>query len=310
MILGEDGRAHIVGILTMCENCNQSFDSFEFGGHICDYDDQKRLIFDEELADALWHSSALQRMQLENQSNIQMMSTMMRGSSAGAYNVRGGGGGGSGALAGSSNYTCPTCNRMYVHASGLSRHLDTHNDAAAASSSADNQTSAATGDASIVDTVTVDVFKCLICGQLFNSTEHGLRHMSANHTDYAIDENHCIHGHESTAFERMAVNQVLRCEYCTAAFDDIDMLKRHQLQHDIGTAFECSDCDISSRNLKFIVNHRSRECPYEKFQKSGKIDAAALFVCTQCAFVTLSPVKLYEHRYAGDGTAWLGFAIE
>lgn len=301
-MLSEDGRAHIVGMLTMCENCNQSFDSHAFGDHICDYDDHKSLIYDEELYNTLWDDSILRRMHHENQNNIQMLSTMMSGTSAGVYNARGR----AGTSSGPSNYTCPVCNRMYVHASGLARHLDTHNTGytvAAFACTVDDKQSAdvadVAGDASIVDTMAVDVFKCLICGQLFNSSEHCLQHMSANHTDYAIDENHHIQQHESSAFERATVNQVFQCEYCMAIFDDTDMLNRHQLQHDITAGFECSNCNICSRNLKFIVNHRSRECPFEKFRMSNKIDATVLFVCSQCEFVTSTMMKLYEHRYVG-----------
>lgn len=286
-MIGDDGRTNIVGILTSCENCSQSFNSFEFDAHECSYDENKQLIFTEALENSLWHDSVLKNMLTENQKNIQTMLIMMsNGNYANGNGVRGKLTSSTGS---SSNYTCPVCNRMYVHASGLARHLDMH-------STVDDKESVA-DDVGLAETLTVDVFKCLICGQLFNSTANCLSHMATNHTEYQIDENDCIHECESKAFERVSVNQVLQCEYCTAAFDDILPLKHHQLQHTITAGYECSNCDISSRNLKFILNHRSRECPYEKFQKWHKIDATVQYACNECDFLCWSLVKLYEHRY-------------
>lgn len=279
-MIGDDGHTDIVGILTMCENCYQSFDSIEFNNHICDYDDNKSLIFTDELMGILWSKSPLRRMLNENQNNIESWLKRINGvATTNASNTRG-------KSTNTSNYTCPLCNRMYVHASGLARHLEIHN-------TIDDKHSNATANnvygLSVV--AVVDVFKCLICGQLFNSKANCLAHMVANHTDYGTNQN------DVKAIERVTVNQVYGCEYCMATFDSIVMLQQHQSQHDVTVAFECRNCDISSRHIKFILNHRNRECPYEKFQKAHKIEATVQFACNCCEFISASPMKLYEHRY-------------
>lgn len=286
MIIGDDGHTDIVGILTICENCYQSFDSIEFNNHICDYDEHKSLILTDELMGILWSKSPLRRMLIENQHNIESRLKRINGvATTNASSTRG-------KSANTSNYTCPLCNRMYVHASGLARHLEIHNTVD------DKQSSTATDNVyGLIVATVVEVFKCLICGQLFNSKANCLAHMVANHTDYDIDENDCIHEYESKAFERVSVNQVYACEYCMASFDSIVMLQQHQSHHDVTIAFECRSCDISSRNIKFILNHRNRECPYEKFQKAHKIESTVQFVCNCCEFICATLMKLYEHRY-------------
>lgn len=277
-MISSDDNLSVVKIVSKCENCEQTFQTDEFDQHICQFDSKKNFIYDEKLENILWHQNALRRMLIENRKQIQMILQQSKLNANSQTKANG--------KMISSNYVCLVCNRIYVHASGLSRHMEIHN-----MNDIYNQCN------SSAKAATVDVFKCSLCGQIFSNLALCFSHLKSAHTEYGIGENDFNEESESRTFEKVSIDQVYQCEFCIVMFVDTTELLQHQLNHDINIGYECSNCEIASRNLKFITNHRNSECPYEKYQKKAtEIPIKSQFVCNQCDFNCSFLAQLYEHR--------------
>lgn len=122
-------------------------------------------------------------------------------------------------------------------------------------------------------------------------------HLKSIHSEYGFDESEqSLEASDSLLFEKAKLEQAYKCEFCDQLFADTVGLFQHKSTHDIVKGYECSLCQLFSRNLKFISNHRSNECPYEMYEKSPKINCKIRFVCTDCGLPFDSLAQLYEHR--------------
>lgn len=189
------------------------------------------------------------------------------------------------------NHECAVCHRIYVHASGLSRHMETHHN------TIDTKEKIVHQQPIIEDEAMVEVIKCLICGRIFNSLSSCFSHLKSTHTEFGFDEsNHSLQAGDSMLYEKLTVDQVIQCEFCDLLFADTMGMLEHKNTHSINTGYECSSCQLASRNLKFILNHRNNECPYEMYEKNPIIGCKLRFVCNECLETFDSLAVLYDHR--------------
>ncbi|XP_055325249.1 testis-specific zinc finger protein topi-like isoform X2 [Sitodiplosis mosellana] len=281
--ISSDGVIDVYEIQTQCENCYQSFHPTAFDKHICGYSDRKTFVFDEQMMNFLWEESSLRKMYTENNKVIQQIldqngDVNNRSKDAKRSVVQ-------------AHHVCTVCHRMYVHASGLSRHMETQHN------STDTRFNAVDQSQSYDETST-EVIKCLVCGQVFYNLTACFMHLKSTHTEFGFDESErSLEAGDSLLFEKIKLEHAFQCEFCDLLFADTSGLFQHKMTHDISTGYECSSCELASRNLKFILNHRVSECPYEMYEKNPKINCQLRFVCSDCEATYPSLAQLYEHRH-------------
>lgn len=152
-------------------------------------------------------------------------------------------------------------------------------------------------DSNNLDDAMAEVIKCLVCGQIFNNMSACFAHLKSAHIEFGFAENETSReAGDSLLFEKRKLEQAFQCEFCDLLFADISELFQHKMAHDVSTGYECSSCELASRNLKFILNHRNNECPYELYEKHPKINCKVQFVCSECELQFGSLAHLYEHR--------------
>lgn len=286
-----DNEVQSFEITTRCRNCDRVFSSVQFDEHICGFSDPDTIIYDDEKINILWENSALKKMYADNNAQIdQILQQYGNEVSARPKEAKK-------QLVIQGNHECSVCHRIYVHASGLSRHMETqhntieikketvhHHQQQLSTIIEDNETMA-------------EVIKCLICGRIFNSFSSCFSHVKSAHTEYGFDEsNYSLQAGDSLLFEKLTVDQVIQCEFCDLLFADTMGLLQHKNTHSIHTGYECSSCQLASRNLKFILNHRNSECPYEMYEKNPIIGCKLRFACSECLETFDSLAVLYEHR--------------
>lgn len=280
--ISSDGTIDLYEMLTQCENCEQTFQPTTFDKHICGYSDRETFVYDDQMMNFLWEESSLRKMYTENnkmiqqildQSDVPSRSKDVKRSAVQAHHV------------------CSVCHRMYVHASGLSKHMETQHNS--------NENHFNTSDQSnSFDETSTEVIKCLICGQIFYNLTACFAHLKSLHTEFGFDESErSLEAGDSLLYEKIKLEYGFQCEFCDVLFADTSSLFQHKMTHDISTGYECSSCELASRNLKFILNHRLNECPYEMYEKNPKINCQMRFVCSDCEDTFTSLVQLYEHRY-------------
>lgn len=280
----ESDETKLFEFLAKCDNCEQLFIYDDLFKHVCQYDDQKNFIFDEEVERSLWHDSPLRRMYLENNRQTQQILEQLKGGTKESKTTTR-----------KSHHVCSFCHRMYVHASGLARHMETHNsnDQYTSRSGAHQKKSSSHVESSAA------VHRCLICGRIYGVANLCSAHVKAAHPDFGRNEDNSenienIDG--ATMTEKVLLDVLYKCEYCDGSYASIASLMKHQIVHDVTIGFECCECEIGSRNLKFILNHRKNECPFEMYGREAKINLKQHFVCDKCEAVFDSLPQLYEHR--------------
>lgn len=271
-------------IFTRCQNCDRVSSTVQFDRHNCDFIVPRTIIYGDDKVDILWENSVLRKMCTETDSQnkqivCQYNSDMnVRPKEAKKQLVIQG------------NHECGVCHRMYVHASGLSRHMETQHNAVEPKEPVHQPISA--------EQTMADVVKCLICGRIFNSFASCFSHLKTSHAEFGFDDSkYSLQAGDSMLYEKMTVDQVIQCEFCDLLFADAVGLFQHTNHHDINTGYECSSCQLASRNLKFILNHRNSDCPYEMYEKNPIIGCQVRFECGECQAAFDSLADLYEHRF-------------
>lgn len=240
-------------------------------------------MFDDQMMDFLWEQSSLRKMYIENNKVIQQVLDQNVDVSNRSKDVK--------RSIVQAHHVCSVCHRMYVHASGLSRHMETQH----SSNIAQLDTISHMNN---FDDTLADVIKCLICGRIFNTLTSCFAHLKLAHAEFGFDESErSLEASDSLLFEKLKLNQAFQCEFCDHLFADTTDLFQHKITHDINTGYACSSCELASRELKFIMNHRNNECPYEMYEKHPRISYKVLFVCSECEVTYGTLAQLYEHRY-------------
>lgn len=282
-----DNEVQSFEITTRCLNCRRVFSSVQFDEHVCEFSDPNTVIYDDEKIDFLWENSALRKMYIDNNAQIDQIlqqygsetSVRPKESKSKQLIIQG-------------NHECAECHRIYVHASGLSRHMKAQH------STIETKEKTVQHPQPIVEDETMaEVVKCLVCGRIFHTSASCFSHLKSAHAEYGFDESkYSLQAGESLLFEKLTVDQVIQCEFCDILFADTMGLLQHKNSHSINTGYECSSCQLASRNLKFILNHRNSECPYEMYEKNPSIGCKLRFMCSECLETFDSLAVLYEHR--------------
>lgn len=277
--VSKSGDVNLFDIKMECTNCEGTFDKTAFEQHICHYDDDKQFIFTDYWESRLLNKNRAIKITRENQKELKWM---MQQCKENAKN---------------SMHTCLVCQRVYVHASGLSRHMQIHH-SDDQKCSIDHIAMAAKMEAKVE--AEIDVYKCLICGQVFGSASTCSKHLRGFHPEFGLkepDSDSNVDDTETSFFEKISTDQAVKCEFCDGMFLEVSALNQHELDHDVNVGYKCSNCEVASRNLKFILNHRKNDCPFEKSENVDKINAKIHFVCNLCDLTFTSLPQLYEHRY-------------
>lgn len=249
-----------------CSNCSQNFSLMNYQQHCCQYDDNGKYIFDKITIDNIWMKSNLRQLYVNNTIILEKMFHIDNGADnlQQLYDRE----------SNELNYTCSICKRMYVHVSGLRKHMEIHS----------NNIKHANTKKEIVKYQCI--FKCSDCGTLFGNTKKMFDHRIIKHPSMV-----------QSAFDIVTLDKVFQCEFCDFLFDDEINLLEHESKHDSSVGFECTNCLISSPILKDILQHRDGECPYEVYSIGTQIYLAKFFVCHECNENFESVEKLFQHRY-------------
>lgn len=278
-----DGDIRIFQMLLQCENCEQTFTANTFDEHICEYSDRDTFIYDDAMMNFLWEESSLRKMYLENNKVIQQILEQRDDSSSRSKDTK--------KATNQAHYVCSVCHRMYVHASGLARHMETQHNSNDTRNKPIHQLT-------VQEETMAEVIKCLVCGQIFNSLPSCFAHLKLAHAEYGFNESEIsLMAGDALLFEKLKLSQCFQCEFCDFLFADTSALFQHKMAHDLDIGYECSSCELASRNLKFILNHRNNECPYEMYERQAKITCKSQFVCSECETPFELLGQLYEHRY-------------
>lgn len=267
-----------------CTNCSQSLPSIRFDEHICDFSDPKTIVYDDEKMSILWENSALRQIYAENNAEIEDILKSYEAKEEKKPQVK--------KTVSLGNHKCVICSRVYVHASGLLRHIEAQHNKNILST---NKTARRSNPK---DKLTPDVVKCLVCGQIFNSTAACFAHLKSIHTKYSFDESEIsLKVGDSLLFAKLKLDQGFQCEFCEIMFASTSDLFDHTMEHETNKGFECNSCHFTSRNLTLISNHRSSKCPDNTNENQKINNFKWRFACSDCgeAFETLT--SLYDHRY-------------
>lgn len=199
-------------------------------------------------------------------------------------------------------HTCFVCQRVYVHASGLERHMESHRTEHQSNQEKIMTKSIETTTVKMVNSVhcrSVRMIKCLVCGQIFVNQKMCFKHLKSAHPEFGFnsdDGNFEIESmnDDTLTFEQVTIDLVLKCEFCDGLFMEMPALHQHELNHDVSIGYECSNCEVASRNLRFILSHRNNEC------QTNDVDLTkteVYFVCSTCDDTFASLTQLYEHRF-------------
>ncbi|EDV30253.1 uncharacterized protein Dana_GF23040 [Drosophila ananassae] len=221
---------------------------------------------------------------------------------------------------------CTMCDRKFVHASGLVRHMEKHAlDLIPSQTSLQPHTAPAAGLHVVV--------KCNACGRVFYDPQvalnHGLVHFpelpriteeeagnqgsSAGGAAFNFKQL-MLEGEKLVAafaaeqqkakrldqklFSTLILGSVLQCEFCEYVFADISDLLLHSAAHISERRFECTACDISMSTAKEASVHFQTDCNFMRESlRSLNVSLSRFFVCNVCEVKFSNTDLLQEHRY-------------
>ncbi|XP_059611720.1 testis-specific zinc finger protein topi [Phlebotomus argentipes] len=218
-------------------------------------------------------------------------------------------------------HDCSLCDRKFVHASGLAKHMEKH--------TLENLQRSHQGGSALLNCDVV--VKCLICGRIFPTPKIARDHLeSCCHSAIDEEEEEERNAEEADVFipternvefsmqnlREMAYGEsnwnrnppgnfltvvtlsfVLQCEFCEFVFmDKMDLLK-HTSHHDPKLGFLCFSCEVNMHTSKEILSHWQFECPFVREATQEQIHLETFFLCNVCdnKFPTLD--ALHNHRY-------------
>ncbi|XP_059219045.1 testis-specific zinc finger protein topi [Stomoxys calcitrans] len=231
-------------------------------------------------------------------------------------------------------HVCIKCDRKFVHASGLLRHMDKHDmDLIPSKASLEGRQSTLISNFSVV-------IKCTFCGRIFFERNSAFDHISAHFVDSPDVErendndgdkpyelymdaalallrqetpsvgspqesnkqpkfNYAAHAKTSGMFKIVTLSSVLQCEFCDYLFSEVSYLLKHSAFHLPERPFECFSCEIYTKTAKDIRNHWQTECVFMREDlKENRAVTQRYFVCNVCQQKFTSLDQLLEHRYS------------
>lgn len=282
--ISEGNLVNTFNVQTQCTNCDQMFEKRDFDEHCCQYDSEKKFIFTEYWENQLFLQSDAMKILKENRKQI---GDILQQCNENPMNLV---------------HRCFVCQRVYVHASGLERHMKIHRMEHESNQGNVMAKSIETTKVQMVNSVdaqSVGMLKCLVCCQIFVSPKMCVKHLKSVHPEFGFNcDNEDLKNEslsDTSMFEQVTIELVLKCEFCDGLFMEMPTLHQHELNHDVNIGYECNNCEVASRNLRFILSHRNNECQTNADLK--KTDINVYFVCSTCDATFASLVQLYEHRF-------------
>lgn len=157
--------------LYQCSNCTLKFNDVDFDDHICDHDENQNLIEDElNVPDEPPVEHPCIKQLEDNNAIIQKLlkghykSNDKFGATPTTAEKKVGG-----------PHKCSLCERKFVHATGLARHMERHEQD-------DGATKAETGVTQEPTTALSIVKKCRECSRIFNRADDALNHLKEAHS--------------------------------------------------------------------------------------------------------------------------------
>ncbi|XP_017057672.1 testis-specific zinc finger protein topi [Drosophila ficusphila] len=222
---------------------------------------------------------------------------------------------------------CTMCDRKFVHASGLVRHMEKHAlDLIPSQTSLQPHSVPAAGLHVVV--------KCNACGRVFYDPEvafkHGFIHFPEQPRLLDSLENLEIKSSspkdlkelleksekllakevfltgpqirakrlEKELFTSLILGSVLQCEFCEYVFADIAELLVHSASHVAERRFECTACDMQMNTAKEASIHFQTDCIFMlEATRSLNVTLSRHFVCNVCELKFANTDLLQEHRY-------------
>ncbi|XP_012155079.1 testis-specific zinc finger protein topi [Ceratitis capitata] len=344
--------------IVKCSNCNVLFDLMSFQTHICDYDEHHNLIAPPITSTPLSKpikeepllpvEPACIRLLRENQIRIRRFlkdelkydvnasvssNTSSSGNpSSGTSNISlGSNSSGNTSKKQDGPHECTLCERKFVHASGLLRHMEKHAmDLIPTPGVLSGKTATSQGSSlQSVNGLRV-VIKCTLCGRVFFEPIAAFKHLCSHFPAGAEEEkefDNCaeipyesyvddamnflsleasscpgmmtMHGDKPPVYLKMVIlSCILQCEFCDFVFSEVSYLFVHSACHLPERRFECFSCDIYMRTSKEICAHWQAECVFMRENlKVNQATTQRYFVCNVCENKFQSLDQLHEHRY-------------
>ncbi|KAH8294981.1 hypothetical protein KR018_004872 [Drosophila ironensis] len=322
-----------------CSHCLGHFDAASIQNHACEAEDKKLLL--ESSAGQQEKAQVTQvapppplpppkpgseRVIQENQIRLRryMKEEMKYDLTTGVNNIRG-------RKSAKGPNECTMCDRKFVHASGLARHMEKHAlDLIPSQTSLQPFTAPAPGLSVVV--------KCNACGRVFYdlnvALDHGLVHFpeqppmadelknrrqalsscpsfggTVSDFKQSILEGEVLLAASEAAqpktksldtqlFTTLILGSVLQCEFCEYVFADISDLLLHSAAHVSERRFECTACDITMSTAKEASVHFQTDCIFMRESlRALNVSLTRYFVCNVCEVKFPNTELLQEHRY-------------
>lgn len=308
-----------------CLNCSVLFDAVSFQTHVCGYDSNQKSIVvpkavvPQEKVPTPPKKSDSERIIVENQVRIRrcMKEELKFDLETGVDNSK---------LKKASTKgpnECSMCDRKFVHASGLVRHMEKHAlDLIPTQASVQSTAPASLG--------LLVVLNCNTCGRVFYDVKLALQHLNVHlvpRKDIADDndanrsekdlkaqfEKLIMEGEQlialskqmdarteetgSSYFSTLILGNVLQCEFCDFIFADVSFLLVHSATHVPERRFECTACDLCMTTAKEASVHYQTDCVYmREGLKRLQTSPTRSFVCNVCELKFANVELLQEHR--------------
>lgn len=312
-----------------CNNCEQIFTVVTFEDHVCDYDEEHNFIEDDEPDDKkevaapkhFFEDHPVVKMLDENNAfihkwlkDVHKFDNAQPAADASTVpplsNKKCAG-----------PHSCTRCDRKFVHATGLSRHMERHEQ-----EELKGELDTSMMPANKVTNSLNIVGKCMKCFRIFSRVDDGLAHLRNAHempdvieeidiTDDDDDEPPLLPliGPELTTadcaggggafdpyenqLQLLVLTSILQCEFCEYVFSNVDALLVHEGSHDPHRGYECTLCEIHVPTVKAIATHWRNDCAFERYDEAKNTGLITYFVCNVCENKFKTLVELYEHRY-------------
>ncbi|XP_058818436.1 testis-specific zinc finger protein topi-like [Topomyia yanbarensis] len=281
--------ASVDGCQIKCANCDQIFTPDRFEEHVCEYDESKKRI---NLGSVLDGHPCFKQIE----ENIELWKKLTRkGKSENETEKRKRRSGLKDTLR--ELHNCSYCDKKFVHASGLSRHMSNcHLDEIDTITKQPKVPSKASSEPFKV------CLKCLQCGMVFGSVDKMMEHLERTDWEHEMEQGNGTYMNDGKLCLRKAIRVVIlttvfQCEFCEKHFSDLPSLYRHESMHDPVVGYECSLCEIKILSVKDTLYHRVNECVFREAWNNEFKNLSKYFACNVCDEQFANLAVLYEHRY-------------
>lgn len=279
--------------------------------HICDYDENRNFIILSEEKDVNSVNEATEpicaRLLRENQIKIRrFLRDDLKMDVSGGANL---------GKKQDGPHECTMCERKFVHASGLSRHMEKH---------ALDLIPATNHQSGVGLRVVV---KCKVCGLISYEPDDALIHLFQWHCSIKDEHDELMNfgdipyenfinealiylNTNGIRFQRSQVveeserkylaivvtSSLLQCEFCDMCFTEVSHLLVHTAFHEPQRGFECLACEVAFKSSKEIFLHWQADCVFSRERVRKSYNLQKFYVCNVCENKFFTCEQLHEHR--------------